>query len=108
MTFSLVQQAIDYIDACIKCTGVCELEEFDDVFAPDGVPLRQVLELFCGLQTDPKTNFLTFRQICRRNPFANFPEELLKKRSGKFSVVSLGVVSMNGMSMSATGAVNII
>ena len=107
MKFSLVQQAIDYIDASNKEEGSCTLEEFDDVFAPDGVPLRQVMELFCGLFVDPETSFLTFQPVCQRNPFVNYPEVLYGKPSVKFSVVSSTGISMSGMSMSVNGAVNI-
>lgn len=107
MKFSILQQAIDYIDACNKDGDSCTLEEFDDVFAPDGVILRQTLELFCGLHVDEETNLLTFRKVCRRNPSANYPEDLSGKPSVKSSVVSLPAISMSGMSMSASGAINI-
>ena len=107
MKFSLVQQAIDYIDACNKDEGNCTLEEFDDVFAPDGVPLRQVKELFCGMFVDPETNLLTFQPVCQRNPFVNYPEVLYGKPSVKSSVALPQALSMSGMSMSVSGAVNI-
>jgi hypothetical protein len=107
MNFAVIQQAIDYVDTSIRVLGSCALEDFDDVFAPDGVPLRQVMELFCGLHIDPITNLLTFKPVCQRNPFANFPEVLYGKPSVKSSVVLPQALSMSGMSMSVSGAVNI-
>lgn len=107
MNFELVRQAIDYIDTCNSAETACSLEDFDDVFAPHGVTLRQILELFCGLHTDPETNLLTLQKVCRKNLFAESPEEALKKLFGKFSDVSPLGISMSGMSMSVNGAVNI-
>lgn len=104
MNFELVRQAIDYINTCNSVERACSLEDFDDVFAPHGVTLRQILELFCGLHTDPETNLLTFQKICRKNLFAESPEEALKKLFGKFSDVSQSDISMSGMSMSVTSA----
>ncbi len=107
MKISDINQAIEYIEARIRYDGYCTLEDFDDVFAPEGVPLRQVLELFFGLHTDPHTNYLTLgHTLCRRNPFANYPEELSRKPSERSSVVSLPAINMTGMCMSVTGAIN--
>lgn len=107
MNFQVITQAIDYVKTCIRLEGSCSLEDFDDVFAPDGVPLRQVMELFCGLHVDPETNLLTFRPVCQRSPFANYPEVLYGKPSVKSSVALPQALSMSGMSMSVSGAVNI-